>query len=90
MKHTKFPEPEHDNHGNGGYSEWWEIPGIARVYAEHTAYLIVRAVNCHDELVEALEEAESVLALVDKGVTIVTLQRTLPIIQKALAKAKGE
>lgn len=38
-----WPEPEYDNHGNGGFAEWWEIGGIARVYQPDDARLIAAA-----------------------------------------------
>lgn len=45
-----WPEPEHDNDGNGGFSEWWEIEGIARVYKEADARLIAAAPDMYAEL----------------------------------------
>lgn len=46
MAHTPgpWPEPEYDNYGNGGYSEWWDVGGIARVStSEADARLITAA-----------------------------------------------
>ena len=49
------------------------------------AHLIAAA----PDMYEALREAEAILDLVAQGVTITSLQRTLPIVKKALAKAEG-
>lgn len=57
-KHT--PTPWTFDGNCGGYiSQSGER--IARAYALNDAAFIVRAVNCHDELVEALSNARSIL-----------------------------
>lgn len=64
---TPWPEPVYDNHGNGGFSEWWEIPSIAKVYTAADAEFILRAVNCHDELVQSLRAACELASTIPLG-----------------------
>jgi hypothetical protein len=58
-----WPQPEYDNYGNGSFYEWWEIEEVGKIPLEANALLIVKAVNCHDELVEALKSLCDILPL---------------------------
>lgn len=58
MNPTKEPwsTPEHNNDDRSS-AEWWEIPGIGRVYKEADARRIVACVNaCADVSIEFLEK----------------------------------
>jgi hypothetical protein len=64
-----------------------DLPG--RVEAEANAAFIVRAVNAHDELVEALCEIEKRLAVAVQRNPRKIYSEAFEIAQAALAKAKG-
>lgn len=81
---TPWPMPIYDNHGNGGFSEWWEIPSIAKVYTAADAEFIFSAANCHDELVAALKEVIEATTEWDLGTLL--LDRAKEILAKAEAK----
>ena len=64
MTATPWPEPEYDNDvgpNDEGFWEHYEIAGVGIIYGKDDAKLIIRAVNCHDELLAALEDAADVV-----------------------------
>ena len=99
MAHTPlpWPEPEYDNHDNSSGGCWYDI-GPARVaysyrssdqeatQARDDADLVWRAVNCHDELVAALEELYQPRA---KGWKVTDWDLRMDQARAALAHAKG-
>lgn len=54
MEHTPtpWPEPRYDNDVNPGFSEWWEVEGVASFDNEDDALFAVHCVNSHASLVE--------------------------------------
>lgn len=61
MAHTPgpWPEPEYDNHGNGGFSEWWEVGGIAQV---HTSEDDARLISAAPDLLAAAQAFDADLS----------------------------
>lgn len=57
--------------------------------ADADAELIVRAVNCHDELLAALEECVEVLSFLETRTSVRTNPPTLEKARAAIAKAKS-
>ena len=49
----------------GDYTEWWEIPGIARFEREADAYLALDAVNSIAPIKEALAEIGKLIDMID-------------------------
>lgn len=104
-KHSRLPwttegNPIHDrillrNHeGTFGHFQGWSSDGLTTEKEDKAnAELIIRAVNCHDELVEAVEGLLNMSAL-NRHETITTLglgalQSDIRRGVEALAKAKG-
>ena len=103
--HATTPGPwtiEYDNHGNGSFSEWWNVgpggDGIAKVWNEADARLIaaapetaqerdrLKAINA--ELVEALERTVCALEEVAEDGGTIIYNETMDIARAALAKAR--
>lgn len=58
---------------------------------EANARLIVKAVNCHDELISALKKSEiALLSANNSGVLSLDEARVIKIIEQALSKAEGK
>ena len=61
---------------------------VATVYRPEYAALIVRAVNCHDELLQALELAQATIERVNPKVHN-SCEGTLYVLRAAIRKAEG-
>jgi len=64
---------------------------IGRIYKKGNAAFIVKAVNCHDELVEALEKAEKFIGNLDPDKETYPYHElidTVKSIEQALAKVE--
>lgn len=60
-KHSPPPWPEPRKYTSRWIGPYWHIPDVARFRTEADARLAWRAVNCHEELVFAADEALNVL-----------------------------
>ena len=88
-----WPEPVYDNHGNGYFSEWWDIPGVARFDNEADAILAREAVNNYDamkECVEALKELVDGMGGKKPLDALFTLADQWNAARSALAKLEGQ
>lgn len=60
-------------------------------FEESTANKIVHAVNCHDELVEALEQIKTLADRLNRGKSVTNLEdQLISITSEALRNARGE
>lgn len=87
--HAATPGPwtvELDNHGNGGFSEWWNVgpggSGVGKIWNETDARLIAAA----PEMLRALEMTAQEFALTETA----NMPDWLEDVEAAIAKAKGD